>query len=617
VSVVSRKRNENKKLHQRKRAVARLASIASRQPGPTQVWPPLPVVPREPSVLDQMGAYIDEFEIGRPETTLSQLREMAARLPFEPTMFRVAWLLTRLETVLSRPDGHWALAMEFYAGRPELLSAFAQRMRVEAKRAIFSPQALVLLMQILLEHAYDEPLRDATGAEAVLMQDAVLGAHSAVESGFEPSGPPSREEVLAFELQSATFFHRPDWLEEIARHQELLRLATIDDRLTGSVNRVPVDSWLAAAGLTADEQCTLGLGLCAMTRAVEDDVKTVVLAEHVDDFLARMLPAARDLRIIAASREELRAAIDALDGGDATLGWELRPFKSTPFLRRADGGLLLLSQSLLLSWLGEGFHYRALTHAQGEGPRVSARYTRFAGEVVERYALDLTQAAVTAPARVVGATPYGRGAGSATTDVTVVDGEDLVLFEVHARRVSAGAAVAGEPETAATEVFKLIVTKIGQLGVCIGALLSGRAKLPDVDITAIKRIWPVVVSGSYLMQTPNLWGYIRDAQDPTKTASLNDKRVQPLQVLSIEDFEVLLGLVEAGEKLPVMLARKTHGPFRERDLKAWLHGDKRAPAAKCRMSVINQRWQEIGDRLVFVTRAADEAAREASSVSAD
>jgi hypothetical protein len=615
--MMSRERNANKKLHQRKRAAARLRNNLSRQPQPPQAGPPLLAVPREPSVLDQMGAYIDEAEIGRPQTTLSQLREMATRLPFEPTMFRVAWLLTRLETVLSRPDGHWALAMEFYAGRPELLSAFARRRPVETKRAIFSPQALVLLMQLLLEHAYDEPLRDATVTEAVLMQDAVLGAHSAVERGFEPSRPPSREEVLAFELQSATFFHRPDWLEEIARHQELLRLATIDDRLAGSVNRVPVDAWLSAAGLTADEQCTLGLGLCAMTSAVDEDVKPVVLSQHVDDFLAKMLPAAHGLPIIAASREELRAAFQALDGGDATLGWELRPFKNTPFLRRADGGLLLLSQSLLLSWLGEGFHYRALTHAQGEGPRVSAKYTRLAGEVVERYALDLAQSAVVAPARAVGAQPYGRRAGSATTDVAVIEGEDVALFEVHARRVSAGASIAGEPETAATEVFKLIVTKIDQLGVCIGALLSGRAKLPDVDTTTIKRIWPVVVSASYVMQTPNLWDYIREAQDPTKTTSLNDKRVQPLQVLSIEDFEVLLGLVEAGENLAAMLARKTNGPFRERDLKAWLHGDKRGPPNNRRLTVINQRWKEISDRLVIATRAAEEAARQEPTASAD
>lgn len=365
--------------------------------------------------------------------------------------------------------------------------------------------------------------------------------------------------------------------------------------------------------IEAAEGRTERLFLCAMTRAVEDDVKPVVLAAHVDDFLARMLPAVRDLSMIAASREELRAAFGALGGDDAGLGWELRPFKRAPFLCRADGGLLLLSQSLLLSWLGEGFHYRALTYAQREGPQVSAKYTRLAGEVVERYALDLAEAAIAAPARVLGAQPYGRGGGSATSDVAVVDGDDLVLFEVHARRVSAGAAVAPEPETAATEVFKLIVTKIDQLGVCVGALLEGRAMLPDVDNTAIQRIWPVVVSVSYVMQSPKLWDYIRDAKDAEKTAPLNDKRVQPVQVLGIEGFEVLLGLVQAGVSLPAMLARKTSGPFRERDLNAWLHDDTRAPSAKRRLSVLDRGWQEISDRLLIATRAAEKAPRRASS----
>lgn len=348
-----------------------------------------------------------------------------------------------------------------------------------------------------------------------------------------------------------------------------------------------------------------GSGCARLTHAVEDVVKPVVLAEHVDDFLARMLPVARNVSPIAASREELRAAFDALGGHDATLGWELRPFKNTPFLRRADGGLLLLSQRLLLCWLGEGFHYRALTHAQHEGPRVSGKYTRLAGEVVERYALDLAVAAIRAPARVLSAQSYGHGGGSATSDVAIVDGDDLVLFEVHARRVSAGVAVAGEPETAATEVFKLIVTKIDQLGVCVGALLDGSAVLPDVDITAIKRIWPVVVSVGYVMQTPILWSYIHETKDAEKTAPLSDKRVQPMQVLSLEGFEVLLGLVEAGSSLPAMLARKTSGPFHERDLNAWLQGDSEAPSVKRRLSVLNRRWKEISDRLVMATRAAE------------
>ena len=76
--------------------------------------------------------------------------------------------------------------------------------------------------------------------------------------------------------------------------------------------------------------------------------------------------------------------------------------------------------------------------------------------------------------------------------------------------------------------------------------------------------------------TRNLWSYVRESIDPVKTSSFGTARVQPLQLLDIADYEKLLGLAKAGEDIPVMLARKAAGPFRERNLAAWLHGDRAA-----------------------------------------
>ena len=88
-----------------------------------------------------------------------------------------------------------------------------------------------------------------------------------------------------------------------------------------------------------------------------------------------------------------------------------------------------------------------------------------------------------------------------------MSGTDLVLFEIHARRVSATAAVAALP-VATLEVSRLLVEKADQLGPCIGALLRGDATLPGVDISQIDRIWPIVVSVGHVMQTHNLWEYV-------------------------------------------------------------------------------------------------------------
>ena len=51
-----------------------------------------------PSELDQMWVVASEFDLGRAQTSLADLREMATRLPFEPAVLNVAALQARLVT---------------------------------------------------------------------------------------------------------------------------------------------------------------------------------------------------------------------------------------------------------------------------------------------------------------------------------------------------------------------------------------------------------------------------------------------------------------------------------------------------------------------------------------
>jgi hypothetical protein len=217
---------------------------------------------------------------------------------------------------------------------------------------------------------------------------------------------------------------------------------------------------------------------------------------------------------------------------------------------------------------------------------------------MERYALDLAEAAGSDDVRVFGEQSYETGAGGKlTTDVAVLIGGDLLLFEIHARRVAALAAVTGGVAEVANEVSTLLVHKVDQLGGCISALLSGVAQLPGVDLNAVDRIWPFVVSASYLRQSEHLWSFIRSTKDPQKTASLEAPTVQPLQVLDIEAFEKLMGLLERGDDVPGLLVRKTSGEFRERDLAVWAAEDPQAPAELPRMKSLEERWERMADEI--------------------
>ena len=499
--MASSKRRENKKLHQRARKRQRDALVP--YPSlPTRAVPRRVIAVPPPEESDHILVFIAEPELGFPELTLPQLERVASELPFEAAMLNVALLQGRLERVLADPAGQWKLARWFYEDRPALLERYERVLRVEPSRTIFSPQALTLLMRVLIDQAVDEPLRELASVEQGKLQDAVLGSHSALETALEALPLPGLEHRLAYELQAATFFHRPPPLEEMARHRELLRLVD-DDRLSGSPNRVPVGEWLAAGDLDEGEQWAIGFGLAAITHAFADEIRPLASTEHLDDLLAKLgLDVSRELPLISASRAELKQRFSALTGDvSEALGWELRPFKATPFLRLADGRLLLMAPPWLLSWVGEGFHYRALTYAQREcGKTTSGKYTTFAGEVVERYALDLAEATAPQSVRVLGEQSYGKKGKKLTSDVAIVTGSDLILFEVHARRVAATAAVTGTASEAILEVSKLLVGKADQLGGCVDALLSGEATLPDVQINDVKRIWPIVVAVGHLRQ---------------------------------------------------------------------------------------------------------------------
>jgi hypothetical protein len=403
-------------------------------------------------------------------------------------------------------------------------------------------------------------------------------------------------------------------MEEMARARELYRLATEDRALLASREFEPVKDWIERSGLTAKEQWLLGFGLGAVANAWDETRHPHVPSPLVADLLNRAGLANRAeaaLSEISADRAGLQAAFSDLAAHGKRFMWELRPFNTSPFLRLADdAGLVLLGRPWILSWLGEGFHYRAMRVAQAEDADKTEgrtdhvqRYTAFAGEVFEQYCLRLAEGAVPSPAVVMGEQPYGPGGGKRTSDVAVVIGDDLVLIEVNARRVGAEPLLTGDPLDASDELTKLLVKKINQLGVAVGAVVGGQAPLPSIDIGDVRRIFPVVVAAGRLWRTSTLWAYLEQARDAEKCKSFDDPRVQPLQIFDAGEYEHLVALTHAGSNLADLLARKTAGPYRHRDLAVWLNEDRHAPNPEVRLPAIKATYDAMSAELepVFST----------------
>jgi hypothetical protein len=597
---VSSKRNRNKKAWTRKRKAATRqprSGAASRPPTEVAARPALQLRRVAPTELDQIGVVIVEEQLGLKPTDLDGLREISASLPFEPCVSLLSNLAGRVEGTFNRPAEQLEIAEGFF-GASELVERYREVIRRDESAHIFGPQSLYTLMRVLVHEAYDAPItQELTSDERLGLMSAVVASNSVIERGLDTSVGSGREDLLAYELQVGHYYSRPSWMEEMARARELYRLATEDPDLAASSDFVPVKEWIERSGLTAEEQWLLGFGLGGVSNAWDATRHPHVHVEAVRDLLRRIGLADREeaaLAVISADRAALQAAFTELNAYGARFMWELRPFNTWPFLRLTDdGGLVLLGRPWILSWLGEGFHYRAMRVAQAEDAAQSGgrtdhvqRYTAFAGQVFEQYCLRLAREGVPPPAVVMGEQRYGRGGGQKTSDVAVAIGEDLVLFEVNARRVGAEPLLTGDPLDASEELTKLLVKKIDQLCVAVAALLSGDATLPGVDIAGVKRIFPVVVAAGRLWQTSNLWEYLDRARDAQKCKSLDDDRVQPLQVLDPSEYEKLLALAHHGSNLPDLLARKSSGPYRHRDLAVWLAEDPQAPDGDVRLPAI-------------------------------
>jgi hypothetical protein len=414
----------------------------------------------------------------------------------------------------------------------------------------------------------------------------------------EESGPDMRA-WLPYFIQNGAYNSRPMPLGEFARAQELFVRIARTPEIRASSNWCELDDWMVSDyGLSIEDQFTLGFALMAMTHAFETDETAgrhfFISAANFEDLITKLgwtgprIQAA--LSVISADRETFSREFKEKGTSAHHVAWDVLPFMRHPFLRFDDGSLVLLSARALLSWLGEGFHYRLLDSAQrrasaARSTKISRQYTALAGNLLEIYSLALVRSVhpgdrPAGAGRVYGEQPYGKKGSQMTSDIAVDLGQDLVLFEVSSSRFRAETLLLAGPEQADQDLKRVLIAKINQLSNCIDALASGVATIPaaadagdQIDYAQVRRVWPILVTASGVTQTAPLWQYIRES---TPNA-LHQAKVQSLTIVDLEGLEVLCFLIENGFGLHEILADKTKPEYRDLELAIWLLSDPTAP----------------------------------------
>src|SRR5207249_7234292 len=97
------------------------------------------------------------------------------------------------------------------------------------------------------------------------------------------------------------------------------------------------------------------------------------------------------LRSFAGDRAEMQALFAQMPPQPAFVGAAMLPFMHRPVYVAADGKFLIVSMRLLLDGLYSHAFWRVREHLKTReaGEALSARYTQFYGQVLERYVVEL------------------------------------------------------------------------------------------------------------------------------------------------------------------------------------------------------------------------------------
>jgi hypothetical protein len=573
---------------------------------------PVAVMEEMPLSADQLAAALNEEELGLEPATLEQLIGTVERLPFEHSFLLLARLVAALWHV--REDAQAQIQLVAGFDMPVLLERVAELVAQHeargSKLVVFAEQYITALQRLLVEHArsldltYEATEWDLRSTVSAYFSTATIV--SAADADLR-EGEVDATRWLVYWLKNGLYNARPVMVKEFARAREMF--AVLAPEMVDHPAFCPIDDWfLDDYGLTAAEQHSAGFAAYSLSGALQENVgvgdRSLTAPPQWRGDLEGKAAEANDL--LSAPRAWYQEQFGQLGNDLDTLAWERRPFLRRPFLRLENGQWLLIAPRAIESWLGEGFLHRAMEAAERRGE--SLRLRGFLGAVFERYCLELTGSiyAGERPAgggRVYGEQEYERGGRQLTSDVAIDLGPDLVLIEVVARRLTQEMQVFGDREVLERNLAPMLFDKMAQLGRVATDLFAGTATLPDVDVAHVERLWPVLVTAGNLMQTEILW----DRIDERMPDALRGGRVQPLTVLDIGDFELLLGLVAEGHGLLSILARKSAGPYRRLELSRLVVDELHmAPPLTTRPPVMNERWDALAQEMRAVFAFANE-----------
>jgi hypothetical protein len=563
---------------------------AANIPADLEPQPGLFVVGNPPSFIDQVFAYATQEELGLDPTPADVVVAALREIPFWAAMRVLARYQRDLWPARGARERQLDLLHRWFGETGTFVERGRAFLNASPRNMLFSEQQIFALQKLVTLYSPDgessEELSDVQYLGLMIALAAVPGTilrtpefdELAQEEASDMDVTDDR--WLQLFVGHGGFIGRGSIKHELGRAHNLYEVIAKSTSARAHQDACPLEEWLCETyGLTFIELQAIAFALHAGSKMQQTEENPVLIDTGYFATTKLADKAQVGLDALSADRAWYQSTFERTSADPRRLAFEITPFLQRPALRHPGGKVMPLAPRALEAWLSaSGTYYRLFDISRAKGSATRKRFTRFNGHLVERHAKDVVDAAYKAPVsallwvagRVHGEVIYPTPAGEARTpDIAIDLGPDLVLIEVTGGRPTEKSLVDAEPEAIRKDIEKLLEDKIRQLGDRIRDLRVGLAKLPDVDIDGVERIWPIVVSSEGLFQTPTLWEYLRgDA-----LTALDQGSVERLTLLDLEDLERLMGLVEQSHVLVEILRSKTQPGWQERDLASWFESE--------------------------------------------
>jgi len=484
--------------------------------------------------------------------------------------------------------GHWLAAdepaedtaavdreyVETYFADPGLV-ARAKRL-IRRRHRILFPQALLALAKAALlfcpeRQPAGEPDTEEPLVAALMGISDYLGARNELAAFGAPWGAlPSK---LSLEFVANQYFNAVyDQRAQLARFRRIYQ-----QLMAGLVAREPqkyldFDSeFLRANGLPVSSVITVAMAAWAHANALGPMI-------GLGYFDSLTLP-----------RDEVKAVLELLSTDQATaakqvtederafgFAWTFSVFGQHPLIRVGADAYIVVSPQLLANRVFGGLIYWDVAHRLNSQSK--SRLDRLRGDAVQAYVEEVLHAIapplggqqrVYSEQELQRAFNISRKGSQKICDAVVDYGDAFVLVEVTSRRLTRESAAGASTTAVDDDIAKLIVKKARQLDATIEALRQRESALTGRPASANRRYHPVVVTDDQFPNSP----VTRDRVQELLVAEglLQGAGVTQLEVISLEDIDVLEGVVEhGGPTVAEILAGKSEGTLRAMDLLSYL-----------------------------------------------